>query len=168
MMRMQSLLAEISDKEPSAAFISVVAVVLAAVCAGAALSTRNRIVGMCLLMIAGLLGGVFSYSAAAESLFISGGMRDAIWTELGWPWALASIGGPLLPAVCVAGVLIFRRAQSDRRGFSGGLPSDSRQLTHGWRGRSRGKSVRTALTLAAWPRLRGDIFREVPRPDRYR
>jgi hypothetical protein len=54
------------------------------------------------------VGGILAYEAVGDA-FSHGPMRDAVWSEMGWPWVVADIIGPLLPAVGVAGILLFRR-----------------------------------------------------------
>jgi len=101
-----TILAEISDKMPSTAGIIAVALIAAAICSGIALT--NRTVAWSLLGITLLVGCLLAYVAFDEA-FVSGPLRDDVWRELGWPWVLAYIIGPVLPAVCVAGVLLLRR-----------------------------------------------------------
>jgi hypothetical protein len=95
------ILAEISDKMPSTAGIIVVAVIVGVICGGVALA--NRIVAWSMLGITLLVGCILACDAFGEAL------RDAAWSEMGWLWVLADIIGPLLPALGVAGILLFRR-----------------------------------------------------------
>src|SRR6266516_4474215 len=96
------LLGEISDKMPSVGDMLVVSLAAAVVCAGLALIDRK--LAWAMLLVTLLVGGLFAY-AGFEETFVNGPTRDAIWIELGWPWVLATIIAPLLPAGCVAGVI---------------------------------------------------------------
>jgi hypothetical protein len=108
------IFAEISDKMPSTAGIIEIAVIAGVICGGIALA--NRIVAWSMLGITLSVGFLLAYDAFGEAFF-RGPMRGAVWSEMGWPWALAYIIGPLLPAVGVAGVLLFRRWPTQARGF---------------------------------------------------
>jgi hypothetical protein len=107
-----TLLAEISDKMPSISGILAIALAAAVVCGGIALVNRSFAWAMLLLTL--LVGGLLAYVAFDEA-FVSGPMRDAVWGELGWPWVLSDMIGPLLPAVCVALVVFFQRRRSAAR-----------------------------------------------------
>src|SRR5258708_3527747 len=108
------MLAEIADKMPSIGDIVWVPMAAATVCAGVALVDRELALAM--LSVTLLVGGLIAYDAFNYA-FVSGPMRDGVWIELGWPWVLAAIFSPLMPAGCVAGVILLRRSRSAGRGF---------------------------------------------------
>jgi len=101
--------AEIADKMLSALEVFVGAALATAACAG--IARINRMLAWSMLAMTILLGGWLSYAAAAE--FVLGDLRDAVWRELGWPWVLATIAGPLVPAICVMFVLVLATRSSD-------------------------------------------------------
>lgn len=103
---MMAILSEIADKMPSASGIVAVCAVLAATAVGVA--CLHRAAAWCMLLLAVGLGVVVAFDGYHES-FVEGPFTDAIWDELGWPWVLASIGGPLLPAVAVIVFMVVRR-----------------------------------------------------------
>ena len=109
-----TILGEISDKMPTTWGLLVVPIVAAAICAG--LARLDRKLAWAMLSITLLFGGLFAY-AGFEETFLNGPMRDAIWSELGWPWVTASIFGPLMPAASVAGVMLWGRSKCAGRGF---------------------------------------------------
>lgn len=108
------ILAEISDKMPSTGGIIVVCLVAAGF--SVAVASAHRAVAWVVLSLVLVVGGFFAVGGFQES-FRDASFSDAIWGELGWPWVLASIVGPLLPAVCVACVLLARRWPTEGRGF---------------------------------------------------
>jgi hypothetical protein len=108
------ILAEISDKMPSAAGIVTASVI--ASCVGGALAWSHRAAAWVVLSLTLLIGGFFAW-AGYHAAFREGSFSDAVWAELGRPWVAASIVGPLLPAVCAACVAFGRRCQRERRGF---------------------------------------------------
>jgi len=109
-----TLLAEIADKMPSTGGILAVAATAAAVCAGLALLPRAAARAV---LVASLLVGGRLACGAFDDAFVSGDLRDAVWRELGWPWVLADIISPLLPAACVGCVLFVRPRRTEGRGF---------------------------------------------------
>src|SRR5256885_5765045 len=104
-----TLLAEISDKMPSISGMLAIALAAAVVCGGIALVDRT--VAWSMLFLTLLVGGLLAY-VAFDDAFVSGPMRDAVWSELGWPWVLSDMIGPLLPAACVALAVFLQRRQA--------------------------------------------------------
>jgi hypothetical protein len=103
------VLAEISDKMPSAAGMGAVCAVVAVACLG--LAWVDRGVAWVMLVLAVVGGGVLAVDGYREARG-GGPFADAIWTELGWPWVMASTAGPLLPAVAVGTMMVVRRRRS--------------------------------------------------------
>jgi hypothetical protein len=111
---MITTLAEIADKVPSTAGMILCAAAAGAVCAGIAMI--HRIVAWSMLLITVVAGGLLACLAFADA-FVSGPFRDAVWSELGWPWVVSDVLAPLVPSACVTGVLIVRRWRSTAGGF---------------------------------------------------
>ena len=109
-----TIFAEISDKTPSTPGTFLLAASATLICTG--LAWTNRTACRVLLVITTLIGCLLAYLAIDDAFLSSEtSFREAIWSELGWPWVVGQILSPLLPAVGVGSMLmIWRRVDPSR------------------------------------------------------
>ena len=121
------ILAEISDKMPSTQAVITASLATAVLCTVLALLGREA--AWTMFAIALSVGVFFAYGGCHEA-FLEGSFSEAVWAELGLPWVLASVLGPLLPLCGVVSVLLVRHRRSAQRGVPVIIPSAPDGATH--------------------------------------
>jgi hypothetical protein len=74
---------------------------LIATAIGFGIASTHRAIAWSVLLLS-LVVGIFLAFGGCHAAFVENSFSDAIWSELGWPWVIASIVGPMLPVVAVS------------------------------------------------------------------